>query len=168
MKKLRVGNWCHLGLMEVLCLLGCAMASPLRSLNMMWFHFLCPSIGLHTRHNWLWKLYPPSHWWTTLKNSLLGYILTFLNLIAWKVGLFVGCEGFENPSKCEDMVVVNVISCEEGVSRIEALHYAYVGRSRCMWCCKCQYHYIVRCLDFARFPLSLTFAWVVEWAYRDG
>jgi len=168
MKKLWVGNWCHLGLMEVLCLLVCAMASPLRSLNMMWFHFLCLFVVLHTRHTWLWKLYPPSHWWTTLRNSLLGYILTFLNLIVWNVGFFVGCEGFEELSKCEGIVVVNVISCEKGVGRIQAFHYANVGISKCMWCCKCQYHYIVRCSNFSWLPLSNTFAWIVEWAYKDG
>lgn len=168
MKKLWVGNWCLLGLMEVLSLPICSMASPLRSLNMTWFHFLCLSIVLRTRHTWLWKFYPPSHWWTTLRNSLLGYMLTFLNLITWKIGFFVGCKGFEHPSKCEDIVVVNVISCEEGVGRIQALHYVDMGKSRCMWCCKCQYHYIVQCSNFAWLPLFLTLAWVVEWAYQDG
>jgi hypothetical protein len=34
------------GLMDILCLLMCTMASPLKS-NMMWFHFLHLSIMLH-------------------------------------------------------------------------------------------------------------------------
>jgi uracil phosphoribosyltransferase len=47
-------------------------------------------------------------------------------------GYLLGCERFEDLSKCENVAIVNVISCKEGVGQIEAFHCANVNESKCM------------------------------------
>ncbi len=70
--------------------------------------------------------------------------------------------------RCEDMVVVNALSCKEGISKIQATHYANVGRSISKSDRQYQHHHFVWCSNFVWFPLYHALAWVVAWANQDG